>query len=165
MKSREIKKFRKDYTKYEKRCLFEGYKLAVPFDEKEDVKRYGARWNADDAHWWMPEDRLLNQIHDNGTLVRDWLNDNEMIIGQYGEFQFNEQNENGLSSFDPHRGYKLVQGDVEITIQWYKEFDAVKFTEFPNVRGAMATDYLTIEDARTRWDELVAQGYNRVENS
>jgi len=45
MKSKEIRKFRESYNKYEKDCVFEGYKLAVRFDEKDMVKKHGGRWD------------------------------------------------------------------------------------------------------------------------
>ena len=48
MKSKEIHTFRKTYKDYDKQCYFEGLKLAVHFDEKDDVKRYGAKWNQEE---------------------------------------------------------------------------------------------------------------------
>ena len=161
MKSREIKKFRKDYTKYEKNCVFEGYRLAVLFDEKDDVKQYGGRWDADEQTWWMPEKKLLNEIHDNGTLVRDWLNDNEMIIGQYGEFKGNKLGWDGEArevytlAISSHESYT----PEEFIVNWFEKLDAVEFNS--SVDGE--SEWYTKENARTRWDELVKEGYNRVE--
>ena len=114
MKSKEIRKFRKTYTKYDKDCVFEGYKLAVLFDEKDEVKQYGGRWhpypNDDGGYWWMPANKLLNEVHDNGTLVRDWLNDNEMIMGQYGEIKnterFNDVVESNYTEYGLHKSNK-----------------------------------------------------------
>ena len=164
MKSREIRKFRKTYTKYEKNCVFEGYKLAVLFDEKEDVKKFGGRWNADEEHWWMPESKLLDQVHDNGTLVRDWLNDNEMIIGQYGEFNETEHTKLFLDN-DHYTEYGLHKSNNEpqFKVQFFYDQDVAKF--IPTGMGDLPTMYLTIEDGRKRWDEFINTGYNRVENS
>ena len=39
MKTKEIATFRKTYKDYDKQCYFEGLKLAVHFDEKDDVKK------------------------------------------------------------------------------------------------------------------------------
>ena len=164
MKSKEIREFRKTYTKYEKECVFEGYKLAVLFDEKDDVKRYGGRWDADAGIWWMPAGKLLDQIHDNGTLVRDWLNDSEMIMGQYGEFKNKPLNPNSASE------YKLLDdASTRFTVLWWDAEDAVSFHEsLPDgTFGNNCPDavWYTVENARTRWDELIAKGYMRVENS
>ena len=92
MKSKEIKKFREDYTDYKKKCVFEGYKLAVLFDEKDDVKRMGGRWDANEQTWCMPRENLKKDAEQyggppNGSLVEDYLNDLQMVMGQYGEFQ------------------------------------------------------------------------------
>jgi len=162
MKSREIRKFRKTYTKYEKECVFEGYKLAVLFDEKDDVKRYGGRWDADEQTWWMPAGKLLDEVHDNGTLVRDWLNDNEMIMGQYGKIKktkrFTDDNDH-YTEYGLHKS----NNEPQFKVQFFYDQDVVKF--IPTGVGALATDYLTIEDGRKRWDEAINAGYNRVENS
>ena len=165
MKSKEIREFRKTYTKYEKECVFEGYKLAVLFDEKDDVKRYGAKWNQEEKVWWMPVEKLLNEVHDNGTLVRDWLNDNEMIVGQYGDFNDNSHNRNLLDDENKdYTEYELHNSHCELqfTVQFFFKQDVAKFTPSATARDP---HYLTIEDGRKRWDELVKEGYNRVENS
>ena len=162
MKSKEIREFRKTYTKYEKECVFEGYKLAVLFDEKDDVKRYGGRWDADGQTWWMPAGKLLDQIHDNGTLVRDWLNDNEMIMGQYGKIKNPERftHEN-----DHYTEYSLFppSSEPKFKVQFFYDQDVVKF--LPTGMGELASEYHTLEEGRKRWDEFIASGYNRVENS
>ena len=164
MKTKEIKKFREDYTKYEKSCVFEGYKLAVLFDEKDDVKRYGGRWNASEETWWMPESKLLNEIHDNGTLTRDWLNDNQMIMGQYGKFNETEHTKSFIDN-DHYTEYGLHKSNNEpqFKVQFFYNHDVAKF--IPTGMGALASEYYTIEDGRKRWDEFIANGYNRVENS
>ena len=166
MKSKEIRKFRKTYTKYEKDCVFEGYKLAVLFDEKDEVKQYGGRWhpypNDEGGYWWMPANKLLDQVHDNGTLVRDWLNDNEMIMGQYGKIKnterFNDDNE-----YFTEYGLHKSNNEPQFKVQFFYNQDVAKFIS--TGMGELATEYLTIEDGRKRWDEFISNGYNRVENS
>ena len=164
MKSKEIHTFRKTYTKYEKECVFDGYKLAVLFDEKEDVKRYGGRWNQDEQTWWMPASKLLDQIHDNGTLVRDWLNDNEMIMGQYGKIKVAERfNGNLKNDHFTEYGLHKSNNEPQFKVQFFIKHDLVKF--IPTGMGELATEYLTIEAGRKRWDEAINAGYNRVELS
>jgi hypothetical protein len=163
MKPKEIREFRKTYTKYEKECVFDGYKLAVLFDEKDDVKRYGGRWNQDEKLWWMPASRLLDEVHNNGTLVRDWLNDNQMIMGQYGTIinrsRFNRDNDH-YTEYNLHKSH---QGDFEFKVQFFYDHDVAKF--IPTGDGDLEIEYLTREDGKKRWDVLVGNGYNRVENS
>jgi hypothetical protein len=162
MKSKEIREFRKTYTKYEKECVFDGYKLAVLFDEKDEVKRLGGRWNQEEQIWWIPASRLLDQIHDNGTLVRDWLNDNQMIMGQYGTIinrsRFNRDN-------DHYTEYGLIKSAYETNfkVQFFYDHDVAKF--IPTGDGDLEIEYLTREDGQKRWDECISNGYNRVENS
>jgi len=156
MKSKEIRKFRESYSKYEKDCVFEGYKLAVLFDEKDDVKRYGGRWDADEQSWWMPEKKLLDEVHDNGTLVRDWLNDNQMIMGPYGDFKGTDKRMENKSV----EHHILRKGDSKYLINWYPNQDAVSLG-----LDDEETHWFTVENARTRWDELISEGYNRIENS
>ena len=162
MKTKEIKKFREDYTKYEKECVFEGYKLAVHFDEKDDVKSKGGRWNQEEQIWWMPASKLLDQIHDNGTLVRDWLNDNEMIMGQYGKIKNTERWDETNDHFTEY-GLHKSNNDPQFKVQFFYNHDVAKF--IPTGMGALASEYLTLEEGRKRWDEAIANGYNRVEKS
>ena len=164
MKTKEISTFRKTYKDYDKQCYFEGQKLAVHFDEKDDVKRYGGRWDADAETWWMPASKLLDEVHDNGTLVRDWLNDNEMIMGQYGKIKVAERFNGNLKN-DHYTEYGLHKSNNEpqFKVQFFYNHDVAKF--IPTGMGDLATEYLTIEDGRKRWDEAINAGYNRVENS
>jgi hypothetical protein len=165
MKSREIRKFRKTYTDYKKKCLFEGYRLAVLFDEKDLVKRMGGRWDAEEQTWWMPAKNLKNDAEQyggppNGSLVEDYLNDMQMVMGQYGELK----QENALDR-DHYTEYGLHKSNNEpqFKVQFYYEQDVVVFV--PTGMGDLETEYLTVEEGRKRWDNLIECGYNRVENS
>ena len=167
MKTREIKKFRDSYTKYDKDCVFEGYKLAVHFDEKDMVKKYGGRWDADEQTWWMPESKLLVEVHEPiGMLVRDWLNDSEMIMGQYGKFNETEHTKSLIDN-GHYTEYNLFppsdedRGCPKFKVRFFYNQDVATFLH--NEYGGWKTEYLTIEDGRKRWDELIANGYNRVE--
>ena len=162
MKSKEIHAFRKNYIKYTKECVFDGYKLAVLFDEKDDVKRYGGRWDAGAEHWWMPAGKLLDQVHDNGTLVRDWLNDSEMIMGQYGKIKNRERFTHEETHYTEY-GLHKSNNEPQFKIQFFYNHDVAKF--IPTGDGELEIEYLTIEDGRKRWDEAITNGYNRVEKS
>ena len=162
MKSREINKFRKTYTDYKKRCVFEGYKLAVLFDEKDIVKRMGGRWDPEAQTWWMPEKKLKDDAEQyggppNGSLVEDYLNDMQMVMGQYGEIQKPSERNTAMGRYEQ---YTLdFDGTDRITVNWFADCDAVEFVH------TTLSKWYTVEEARTRWDDFIASGYNRVENS
>ena len=167
MKSKEIHTFRKTYKDYDKQCYFEGFKLAVLFDERDAVKEWGARWNAEDAHWWMPRNKLTVDVHAGIGTVKDWLNDHKMIVGQYGNFDENDNTRNLFHSGNNHEyteyGLHKSNNEPQFKVQFFFNHDVAKF--IPTGMGELATEYLTIEDGRKRWDEAIANGYNRVENS
>ena len=166
MKTKEIHKFRETYKDYKKPCVFEGYKLAVLFDEKDLIKRMGGRWDPDEMTWWMPEKNLKKDAEQyggppNGSLVEDYLNDMQMVMGQYGEFK----SHSGELDHNHYTEYRLFRdaSQPQFKVQFYYKQDAVVFV--PTGMGDLQTEYLTVEDARTRWDNLIECGYNRVENS
>jgi hypothetical protein len=169
MKSREIKKFRKTYKDYSKGCYFEGFKLAVLFDEKDEVKGHGARWDKDERIWWMPLDCLTTDVHAGIGTVANWLNDHKMIVGQYGKFNENEHNLNLFNTDKSATGnwteYGLHKSNNEpqFKVQFFYDQDVVKF--IPTGMGELASEYLTLEDGRKRWDESINAGYNRVEKA
>lgn len=160
MKTKEIKKFRDSYTKYDKPCVFEGYKLAVLFDEKDDVKKYGGRWDAEGSHWWMPAKKLLEECSPDQSLVRDWLNDNKMTMGPYGKFD--EDHADTMNNMVLKR-YLLVNDNPSqnpISVHFYEQTDAVSFEGIK--RGIQ---WMTCDEARVIWDELITVGYNRSEDA
>jgi len=166
MKSKEIREFRKTYQDYGKGCYFEGFKLAVLFDEKDEVKGHGGRWNADEQIWWMPLDKLSTIIHAGIGTVANWLNDHKMIIGQYGKFNETEHNVHLFSDENDHYteyGLHKSNNEPQFKVQFFYNHDVAKF--IPTGMGDLATEYLTLEDGRKRWDEFIDAGYNRVENS
>ena len=162
MKSKEIHTFRKTYVKYEKECVFDGYKLAVLFDEKDEVKKWGGRWNQEEQIWWMPAQNATKEIHAGIGTVRDWLNDNKMIIGQYGQINNRERFSYDNDHYTEY-GLHKSNNDPQYKVQFFYDHDVAKF--IPTGMGDLETEYLTLEEGRKRWDECISNGYNRVENS
>ena len=111
----------------------------------------------------MPASKLLDQVHDNGTLVRDWLNDGQMIIGQYGKINNRERFNDEDESFYTEYGLHKSNNDPQYKVQFFFTHDVAKF--IPTGMGDLAYEYYTVEDGRERWNELIACGWNRVENS
>ena len=166
MKTKEIKTFRNAYRDYDKQCYFEGLKLAVMFDEKDAVKKWGAKWDKDGKFWWMPVDQLRVDVHAGIGTVRDWLNDHKMIMGQYGKFNETEHTRNLFSKENTHYteyGLHQSNGGPQYKVQFFYNNDVAKFS--PTGMGELASEYLTIEDGRKRWNEFIDAGYNRIENS
>jgi hypothetical protein len=166
MKTKEITQFRKTYKDYDKQCYFEGLKLAVHFDEKDEVKKWGAQWDVDDKFWWMPANQLTKDVHAGIGTVKDWLNDHKMIVGQYGKFNDTANSRNIFSDEADHfTEYGLYKSNNEpkFKVQFFYNHDVAKF--IPTGMGDLASEYLTLEDGRKRWDEAINNGYNRVENS
>ena len=167
MNTKEISTFRKTYKSYDKQCYFEGLKLAVHFDEKDEVKKWGANWDNDEKFWWMPENHLSTDVHAGIGTVQDWLNDHKMIVGQYGKFNETEHNVNlfnaDISDHYTEYGLHKSNNEPQFKVQFFYNQDVAKF--IPTGMGELATEYLTLEDGRKRWDEFINAGYNRVENS
>jgi hypothetical protein len=162
MKTKEISTFRKTYKAYDKQCFFEGLKLAVMFDEKDDVKKWGGRWNQDEKIWWMPANHLTTEVHAGVGNVQDWLNDHKMIVGQYGKFIDTANNRNLFDDDSQHyTEYRLEGHDAspKFKVQFFYNNDVAKF--IATGLGDLPTEYLTIEDGRKRWDVLIGLGYER----
>jgi len=164
MKSREIRKFRKTYTKYTHDCISEGYKLAVLFDEKDGVKKYGGRWhpypNEEGGYWYMPAKHLTNEALPDQTTVCEWLNDNQMIVGQYGDLDENRLKDAILGGNLEPISYRLVnpQDDSKPlgTFYVYKDLQVAKWV---TVR---MEKWVHLEEARTTWNELMEAGFRQV---
>ena len=169
MNKRELKKWREDYTLWESPCLGEGLYLHVHFDEKEDVKRLGARWNPDPSgkggHWWMPKAKLdttcpieceLMGEGWSGT-IEDWLNNHKMIAGQYGTLK-GAACENWCDRGSERQVYELLTTSGEIaTMKVYPELDIVEM-----VPPGVVANWLNMRDARVVWDMLIQGGARRV---
>jgi hypothetical protein len=154
MKTHEIKTFRKTYKQYIKPCVFEGYKLAVLFDEKDTVKSLGARWNSDEQTWWIPKGMLNQNVTSGFGTIHEYLNDSSMIIGQYGgqaDAGYIEQN--GTPKMYTLRS----ESGQHMTIAWYVEYDAVRFG-----RAGESDEWKNIEEGRKFWDSLIQDGYSRM---
>jgi len=160
MKTHEIKTFRKTYKQYIKPCVFDGYKLAVLFDEKDSVKQHGARWDGDAEHWWMPKNKLTDEVQDsNSALVIDWLNANHMIVGQYCRYGGDNADAGYIIQNGTPKVYSIMKNNNVIDIAWYPEYDAVKFS---GGEQSSSGAWKTIEKGREFWDSLIQGGYNRM---
>lgn len=173
MNKRQLVKWRDTYTAWSHPCTGEGFRLAVHFDEKDDVKRLGGRWHPDESggkggFWWMPAKHLdkdcpieCELMGDGwGGTVQDWLNNHKMIFSQYGKqnatlcdeaVQGIESVYYTLASTEPSNGAQEVH--------WYEELGICAYRQSAD-RNQF--DWYSAEDGRKHWDVLVAAGYYRT---
>jgi len=83
-------------------------------------------------------------------------------MGQYGKIKNAERFTHESNHYTEY-GIHKSNNEPQFKVQFFYEHDVVKF--IPTGMGELASEYLTLEDGRKRWDEAINAGYNRVENS
>ena len=153
MKKREITKFRNDYTPWVHGCVSEGLMLAVTFDEKDEVKRRGARWNPDPSgqggYWWMPASKCTPDM-------LDWLNHMQMVYGHYGTIDPSKALESVAESTPAT--YALGGEEGEMTVRHYADCKLVSVGQ----SDQSGHTWFNEEDGRNHWNSLVASGFYRL---
>jgi len=169
LNKRQLTKWRADYTVWDNLCTGEGLHLAVHFDEKDDVKRLGGRWNPDPSgkggHWWMPSKHLSKDcpieceiMGDGwGGTVQDWLNNHKMILGQYGKQDSTLCDQAVQGTHSEYFTLESANGAQEA--HWYAELGICAYRR---VDDHNHFDWFSAEDGRRYWDSLVAEGYYRT---
>jgi len=146
--------------------MFEGYRLAVLFDEKDEVKSKGARWDQEESTWWIPKTKLQNHatVGDMDQDVLQWFNDRKMVMGQYGKFDKNlimDAIPDSVAGIVKYILAKQIPGINPWTFVWIEQYtnnDVVKITSCPTLPSEKV-DMWTLHDARKIWGELVDEGY------
>jgi len=174
LNKRQLAKWRETYTVWDNPCTGEGLRLAVHFDEKDDVKRLGGRWSpapngAKGGFWWMPAKRLNDDcpipceiMGDGwGGTIEDWLNNHKMIFSQYGK-QDSTLCDQAVQGGGNPETYRLectepTNGAQEVF--WYAELGICAFRQAADHNQF---DWYSAEDGRKQWDLLVATGYYRT---
>jgi len=173
---RELRKFRDQYTNWELGCPCEGLKLAVHFDEKDFVKRMGARWQPDPSgkggYWWMSRHKLNDVMHDNmpmyinifdadngdgvasGTVL-EYLNTNKMIEGLHGAIEPTAADEI-TATMQPEK-FLLSDGASEFAVMRFAAAGLVRFKE-----GTGGPIWYNEIDGKTAWEGLVGAGFYRL---
>ena len=176
MNKRELRKFRDQYTNWELGCPCEGLKLAVHFDEKDFVKRMGARWQPDPSgkggYWWMSRHKLNDVMHDNmpmyinifdadngdgvasGTVL-EYLNTNKMIEGLHGAIEPTAADEI-TATMQPEK-FLLSDGASEFAVMRFAAAGLVRFKE-----GTGGPIWYNETDGKTAWEGLVGAGFYRL---
>ena len=172
MKKREMMKWRETYVLWESPCLGEGLHLHVHFDEKDDVKRLGARWNpapADAAgHWWMPKTQLDMPCPleceilgpDWSGTIEHWLNNHKMIAGQHGRLSANQCLEAAdMQGNLPEKHHLLGENGDDLYIEVYEQLDVVRLK---GNAAAGSDQWLSTGEARSMWALLMQTGYRKT---
>ena len=151
MNKRDLTKFRENYTDWEYGCPAEGLRLAVHFDEKDEVKRFGARWNPDPSgkggYWWMPQAKCTT-----GGLR--WLNEQKMIQGLHGTIDGAAAEE--VVATLANEKFVLSDGATEYAVMRFAELGLVMFFT------AGEKMWFSEEDGKETWNHLVASGFYRI---
>ncbi len=182
MKKNELRKWRDNYTPFTGTCLSEGLKLNVHFDEKDSVKKLGARWNPDPSgkggYWWMPANRLERDMVKCGyggqpaivnifdpaansesiknqttsLTILDWLNRNQMVSGE----QHGDLLQTScVVAAQDHTGdeyFLMLDDGTAFGFTSYKELNIVL------LKTDGGENWTTTENARNVWDSLVKCG-------
>ena len=156
MKKREITKFRNDYTPWVHGCVSEGLMLAVTFDEKDEVKRRGARWHPDPSgsggYWWMPAPKCTDDM-------LEWLNHMQMVYGHYGTIDPSKALESVAESTPATYAHQLgLPNGGNFVIHHYAECRLVSIASDSDAPDAWYNE----DEGRKQWDALVASGFYRL---
>jgi hypothetical protein len=172
VRKNELRKWRENYTPFTGICLGEGLKLNVHFDEKDHVKRIGARWNpgkgGGDGYWWMPVQQLPRRVDSNtpsvvntfevgdtgecsnGINVQAWLNDNKMLTDEiHGALKPDACEAATAESTSTIYALRMGSENTLMQFLFFEEQNLVK------VIGNQAPAWSTIADARLLWNTLV----------
>jgi len=177
MNKRDITKFRDAYAIADlSDIITDEVQLAVTFDEKDDVKRLGAKWNPDPSgkggFWSIKRNRLDRDCPigcevvgpEWGGTILDWLNNYKMVFKSIGNIRQDIVKQLGTS--EPKTTHQLeLAPDINnmgANTVLFAEFEGdtplVRFTD--NETGEES--WQTADDARDTWNTLIAKGYNRV---
>ena len=159
MNKTQIKKFRENYTMYDGPIGHDGLELAVTFDEKDDVKRLGAKWNpapngARGGHWSMPANKL-DKEYTNGT-VQQWLDTHQMIVGPQGTLTADDIGSHITSACDVHI-LKKPGTDDTLTFQIWEHFVGVTLSGAEN-----NPLYMSRQKGRDMWEVSCTDGMRPV---
>jgi len=172
LNKRQLTKWREDYTVWDSPCLGEGLYLHVHFDEKDDVKRLGARWNpapngAKGGHWWMPKKYLQTDCPIECELmgdgwsgtIEDWLNNHKMIAGQYGRLSAPKCLDYTTDSPNPPTHSLIGTAGDDLLITVYETAGIVRFMG----NAAHGSDqWLPTKEAQETWAMLMTSGYRKI---
>jgi hypothetical protein len=180
----QLRKFRENYTAWDGKCVTEGIRLAVHFDEKDQVKRIRARWQPapngeKGGYWWMPSDEIyspmpegmdadVNTFEDlgdnksaDGLSRLEWLNRNKMINGFHGKIH-QEAALEAIKDVDAIEHYIRNPEDDEYGHFYVFAAEGVVNWTANGANPNYNHTLMTIEQGQEFWKALMEQGYRPV---
>jgi hypothetical protein len=155
MKKKELTKFRENYTDWSSLTTnhTEGLALAVHFDEKEDIKQYGVKWDADNKQWWLPKAKATDET------VRE-LNAHKMIVGPYGDVD----QDAAAAEIGDEQGTDFTVRNMDGNTVTFSHYEKTALVACKPVEDGMnkITTIMLPERARELWDTLITGGYVRA---
>jgi hypothetical protein len=164
MKPAEVIKFRINYTPNEKICVYRGFTLAVLYDERDEAKRCGAKWDPTKKVWWIPCGIVDNPETKMGgpATNRQHLNRLKMIVGSYGNVdQVHCERTNLVPDatycLEHENGHRIEFKDFRSTMDVIR-FDGVQPSP-STIEDVVA--WKSPEAAKGFWVTFIEEGYNR----
>tara|TARA_R100001082_G_scaffold108240_1_gene83230 strand:+ start:88 stop:597 length:510 start_codon:yes stop_codon:yes gene_type:complete len=162
MNKRDLKKFQENYTEFKPNSQnqlappAEGVRLAVHFDDKDEVKGWGARWNAEEKYWWLPVREC------SATRMRE-MNHRKMIAGLYGNVRSDDHAANWVNGDECTAVFNLRRDLEGARIAVYEQHDLIQIIgTAENASTCYGAGWHTIAHGRQMWDALMTAGFRRL---
>ena len=161
MNKRDLKKFQENYCDLQGHRMFstgeipaEGLRLAVHFDDKDEVKGWGAKWNAEEKYWWLPRPAVtMKRLHE--------INQRKMANGWHGTINDDRCME-WIGTDEPDQEYALVNDDATLTIRVWNKHDLIQIAKGTPEADPAGSLHETIENGRKSWNNLMEKGWRRL---
>ena len=166
MNKRDLKKFQENYRELQgdfgvnagNAIPAEGLRLAVHFDDKDEVKGWGAKWNVNEKYWWLPRSAVTEgKLHE--------INQRKMANGFIGTM------DNGLAAAWVGAAgatdvYELIRDDTRGIFRVYADQGVASWHPMSGDPSApTAKSWHHLEGARSFWDALMELGFRRIKES
>lgn len=173
MNKRDLKKFQENYTEFVPGVdhigttavplVADGFVLAIHFDQKDEVKQWGALWDPTQKYWWLP----LREVESGRTTLRE-LNQRKMVQGWHGVVDSPEA-ARWIHEDEPDHEYMLTDGEKSIKFCAWLHHDLCMMINSRHIGPDNGFDsvvalYETLGQGRTSWNNLMEKGYRRLKN-
>ena len=163
MNKRDLKKFQENYRELQGdyaaagRIPAEGLRLAVHFDDKDEVKGWGARWNANEKYWWLPQSAVTEyRFHE--------LNERKMANGFVGTMD-NDLAAAWVGAEGATDVYELIRDDTRGIFRVYADQGVATWHPVSGDTAGLPKSWHHLEGARQFWDALMELGFRRIKES
>ena len=175
MNKRDLKKFQENYTEFVPGvnhpgtavpAVADGFRLAVHFDQKDEVKQWGAKWNSEEKYWWLPLREVVGGPSATGRTNLRELNQRKMVQGWHGVVNSPEA-ARWIHEDEADHEHTLTDGEKSINFYAWLHHDLcmmINSRHIGTTNGASAALFETLSQGRTSWNNLMEKGYRRLKN-